>query len=71
MKIIENYKKPTPPKWRKAGDFALIALPVLEAQLNTMPDINEWYKWTLMTTIILFKLWTNTQVENNENNESK
>jgi hypothetical protein len=66
MKIIENYKKPTPPKWRKAGDFALIALPVLEAQLNTMPDINEWYKWTLMTTIILFKLWTNTQVIKDE-----
>lgn len=64
--IIENYKKPVPPKWRKIGDFALVALPVLEAQLNTMPEVNEWYKWSLMTAIILFKLWTNTKVDHNQ-----
>ena len=63
--LIENYKKPTPKKWRKIGDFALILIIVLEAQLNAMPIVNEWAKWGIATALIAFKFWTNTRTDKN------
>lgn len=61
-KLINNCKQPTPPKWRMGGNFALVAIPILEAQLNTIPTVNEWVKWSITTALILFKLWTNTRI---------
>jgi len=62
-KLIDRYKQPTPKKWRMIGDFAIIVVPVLEIQLNQMPTVNPWVKWSITTSLILFKFWTNTRVE--------
>mgnify|MGYP003544433679 CR=1 FL=1 len=65
MKLIENYKKPTPPIWRKYGDIALFLIPVVEAQITMMPEsIDPWAKWGITTFLVLFKAWTNTRVDN-------
>lgn len=64
--MIANYKKPTPPIWRKIGDFSLLIIPVLEAQFALVPEtINPWIKWGITTVLILFKVWTNTRVAKN------
>ncbi len=63
-KLIENYKKPTPPIWRKIGDYALFSIPILEAQFAMLPDdveISPILKWSITTVLILFKAWTNTR----------
>lgn len=65
-KLVQNYSKPTPPLWRKLGDFALIAIPVIEAQWTTFPiEVNPLIKWSITTLLILFKLYSNTKVESN------
>lgn len=65
-KLIENYKKPTPIKWRKIGDMVLLAIPVLELQLESLPvQINPMLKWSITCFLVLFKLYTNTKVEAN------
>ena len=65
-KFIENYAKPTPKKWRRLGDFAIVAIPVIEAQLALYPmEIHPVLKWGITTILILFKLYTNTKVEAN------
>ncbi|MFN9581465.1 MAG: hypothetical protein ACK566_02185 [Bacteroidota bacterium] len=66
-KIIEDYKKPVPLKWRRIGDLALLAIPVLEAQFNIMPVSDsiesQWLKWGITTFLVLFKVYTNTKTD--------
>jgi hypothetical protein len=65
-KLIENYKKPTPPKWRRIGDIALFAIPIIELQFQTLPiELDPLFKWAVTTFLILFKAYTNTKVEAN------
>jgi hypothetical protein len=65
-KLIENYKKPTPSKWRKIGDIAMFAIPIIELQFQTLPiEIDPTLKWGITTFLILFKAYTNTKVEAN------
>jgi hypothetical protein len=65
-KLIENYKKPTPSKWRKIGDIAMFAIPIIELQFQTLPiEIDPTLKWGITTVLILFKAYTNTKVEAN------
>ena len=71
-RIIENYGKPTPPEWRKVGDLAMFMIPVIEAQFATMPESDNvqlaWFKWAVVTLLVLFKAWTNTKTyEDNQN----
>lgn len=64
-KIWENYKKPTPVKWRKIGDFALLMLPVIQGGLLSAPNVTEsqkyWIGFIASILIPAFKFWTNTQ----------
>ena len=67
-KLIENYGRPTPPFWRKVGDFALFLIPILEAQWLALPEavsVDPLVKWSITTLLIVFKAWTNTRVDNN------
>lgn len=65
-KLIENYRKPTPPHARKWGDMALLLIPIIEMQLESMPiAINPMLKWGITTALILFKFYTNTIVDKN------
>lgn len=59
----ENYKKPTPVKWRKVGDFALLLCVFLSGSIMSLPIDEQGKLWTifglnLISTII--KFWTNT-----------
>ena len=60
-----NYQKPTPVKWRKIGDFALIMLPVLQGGLMGAPDLSDATKYYIgfIATVLItgFKFWTNTR----------
>lgn len=66
-KIVENYKKPTPKKWRKMGDVALLLAITIEPAIQSMPLANlyakEWIVWGFSTCLILFKFYTNTKAE--------
>ena len=65
-KLIANYKKPTPIKWRKIGDIAMFAIPIIELQFQSLPiEIDPILKWGITTFLILFKAYTNTKVEGN------
>lgn len=65
-KLVEDYQKPVPEKWRKIGDLALFLIPVVEAQIAMMPEsINPWAKWGITTFLILFKAYANTKVDTN------
>lgn len=66
----ENYKKPTPVKWRKKGDYALVLLMALQPFLMTAPfsDKVKWYVDVIFTFLLVsFKFWTNTKKENERN----
>ncbi len=66
-KLISNYQKPTPPVWRKIGDFSLLAIPIIEAQFAFIPaEINPWVKWSITTIFILIKVYSNTKVDHNQ-----
>jgi hypothetical protein len=73
MKFWDNYKKPTPAKWRKRGDFALLLLVALQPFILTAPfnDVVKWYIEVIFTTLlVVFKFWTNTKKENETNIKS-
>jgi hypothetical protein len=66
----ENYKKPTPVKWRKRGDYALVLLIALQPFLMTAPfsDKVKWYIDVIFTFLLVtFKFWTNTKKQNETN----
>ena len=66
---IENYKKPTPPKWRKIGDFALLLIPVFHTSIGNAPEGTfttrqlYWIGLVLTTFPLAIKFWTSTKVE--------
>ena len=65
-KLVENYRKPTPNKWRRIGDAALVLAIAIEPAIQTMPiedmEVKNWLVWGFSTGLILFKFWTNTRV---------
>ncbi len=69
MKLWDNYKRATPVKWRKIGDFALIMLPVIQvgvmgAPAGTFTVIQQyWIGFGASILIPAFKFWTNTKKE--------
>lgn len=65
-KIAESYQKPTPKKWRRIGDFALLLCIAIQPSIDAMPlqdiQLKEWLVWGFSTFLILFKFYTNTRV---------
>ena len=64
--VWENYKAPTPWKFRKIGDFALIMVLVVNFGLTTIPDgilqafTIKLFMWGNSVLGFGIKLWTNT-----------
>jgi len=70
-KHIEDYNKPTPSKYRKMGDLALIILVALQGSIAAAPAtvLNEkqsfWIGSILTILTVIFKFWTNTKTHEN------
>lgn len=71
--IIEDYKKPTDPKWRKRGDFALIMAIALQTLIATAPEEvlstkqSYWLAGAITLVTTAYKFWTNTHAKEDEN----
>jgi hypothetical protein len=69
-KLWIDYKTPTPPKWRKIGDSALILTLAVKPLVESIPiqdDIlKQWLVWGTEVLLVLFKFWTNTQTDENK-----
>lgn len=66
--LIENYKKPTPPKWRKIGDFALVMIPAMVVSVMNLeiePGLQKLIVECLSLTLVAIKFWTNTKIDEN------
>jgi hypothetical protein len=69
QKVWANYKKPTPIRWRKIGDFALIMIPVIQTSLLGAPEgifsdhMKFWVGVISSITLTGIKFFTNTFVE--------
>lgn len=50
MKAWENYKKPTPEKWRKLGDSILLLGTTLNTYLVSIESPMGWIIFTLILT---------------------
>lgn len=65
--VMINYRKPTPPKWRKIGDACLLLALVVEPLVQSMPLQDEnakaWMTWGFSAVLIVLKFWTNTRTE--------
>ena len=65
--IWKNYKEPTPDKWRKRGDYALVLLASIQIAIASAPaevlTIRQSYWISLILTLVItsYKFWTNTQ----------
>ena len=70
-KHIHNYKQPTPIKYRKMGDLALIILVTLQGIIAAAPSniLNEkqafWIGSIITILTVMFKFWTNTKIHEN------
>lgn len=78
LNFIENYKKPTPVKWRKRGDFAILAAiiinlirPLLGDNPELLEAFNELAPNLISALLMLFKLWTSGHAKEVTPNESK
>ena len=58
MKLIENYRKPTPKKWRKLGD-ALLAVGTTITSYAVIEEYSKWISLTALGITILGKFITN------------
>jgi hypothetical protein len=73
---IIDYKKPTPVRFRKMGDFALLMLVTIQSAIAAAPEEilstkQSYWLGTIMTLIVVgFKFWTNTQTDENMDNNS-
>lgn len=81
MKILKqtwtNYHLPTPNKWRKRGDWSLIAsmiILIFDFAIETIQNApglteNQIYYWAKLLSLflIIFKFWSNTHVEKDNN----
>lgn len=64
MNIIKRYKQPTPPYWRRIGDYALVIMVLLEAMLPTLPISKDAHLWGAFAVALIgatVKFWTNTK----------
>ena len=62
--MIQNYKKPTPIRWRKIGDYILVITGLVQTQLPMLPfaDNVKMYVGMAVNFIgISLKFWTNTK----------
>lgn len=68
-KLWIDYKKPTPARWRKIGDGALVLTLAIKPLVESIPiqdDIlKQWLVWATEVLLVLFKFWTNTQTDEN------
>lgn len=48
-KLMKNYAKPTPKKWRQLGDSLL----GVSTMITTYAIADDWAKWTQITALIL------------------
>jgi len=68
-KLWIDYKSPTPAKWRKMGDFALLMLVTLQSIIGSTPEEilstkQSYWIGTVLTLVgVGFKFWTNTHTE--------
>lgn len=72
-KMISDYPKPVPKRWRQLGDTALVLAIAVEPMIQTIPLQNEiqkaWISWCFSTALIIFKIYTNTKaVKEDESN---
>lgn len=62
--MLDNYKKPTPNKWRKIGDYILVIQVFVTSSLPTWP-LPEHQKVIIGSIVnfvgISLKFWTNTK----------
>ncbi|MFA6260404.1 MAG: hypothetical protein WC760_02980 [Bacteroidia bacterium] len=67
--LIENHRKPTPKKWRRIGDFALLLAIAIEPIIKSMPledgPLKNWMAWVMGALLIVLKFWTNTRTDRN------
>lgn len=64
--MIKNYKKPTPIKWRKVGDYVLVLQVFITGQLPLwpMPDNTKVIIGSVVNFVgVTIKFWTNTKKE--------
>lgn len=62
--MISNYKKPTPKKWRKIGDYVLLVTGLVPMQLPLLPIPDNQKVWIGAISTLLgitIKFWTNTK----------
>ena len=70
-KHIDNYKKPTPIKYRQMGDLALVILVALQgiiaaAPSNILSEKQAFWIGSIITVLtVIFKFWTNTKTHEN------
>jgi len=72
-----NYKKPTPPKWRKRGDisllisFLLLVIDFIMTWAGDIPGLTEHQAFYLPKILalvgIFIKFWTNTKKTQDRN----
>lgn len=63
-----HYKKPTPLKWRKIGDYILLLTAFIDGSLPKWPIPDEYKIWIAAGVSfigITLKFWTNTKKEEN------
>lgn len=71
QKVWENYKKPTPVKFRKIGDFSLLLIPVIQIGLAEAPEgvlepsTKFWIGFVASIVLTIVKFLTNTMPEKN------
>lgn len=77
--MMQNYKKPTPNKWRRVGDYVLILQVFITGQLpawSFLPDHTKVIVGSVVNLLgVSIKFWTNTKkdddsVENTEANKT-
>ena len=62
--MINNYKKPTPNRWRKIGDYILLITGLIPIQLPMLPIPDNQKVWIGAGSTfvgITLKFWTNTK----------
>lgn len=71
-KLIENYSKPTPRKWRKRGDVSMMIVLFLWLAEDFIKDIPDGFLTEAQTLLaikaigaigIMYKAWTNTKFD--------
>ena len=76
LKIFKNYSKPTPLKWRKRGDFAVITAiimnfikPIMDSNPTMAEDVDKLIPSIISILALIFKLWTSSRVVKEDESE--